>query len=395
MLFTKKIEEITFNDVVVFCNQQIRESINLDYKKDFPKDLEKTISAFANTVGGLIIIGVEEEDSKPKSPFEGLEYKDSLSEQVTNIIISNIYPPFFPEVHVCDKVNNKTFIIIRVPQSNMTPHYIKHRKYVYVRTNDISKPEDLATAERIEWIRERRNKAIEFKKLLICNAQERCNNYMATYKLSEVSKIEATISAIPLYPDSPYGNYQEIKEIVKDIPSIGYGGYSSFSNNPAGMRSVQGGLSYFNDSVDDIAYTELNQFGMLFCNKVGISGTLTDQEKNSQIIFLHIIIIIDLFLDSASKFYKALGYYGIIELNFSLKGLLGSQIFLSGDNLSPHCNSLIDNELSWKREFYVNDIMQSERAVLVKLIKDVCWDLGGVNITENIIRDILKANNRL
>ncbi|MBZ9572486.1 ATP-binding protein [Patescibacteria group bacterium] len=68
MLFTKEITKITYQDVVEFCNQRIAESINLDYKKDFPRDLEKSISAFANTTGGLIIIGVEEEDSKPKLP---------------------------------------------------------------------------------------------------------------------------------------------------------------------------------------------------------------------------------------------------------------------------------------------------------------------------------------
>jgi len=51
MLFTKEITKITFEDVVSFCNQQIPESINLDYKKEFPTDLEKTISAGANFSG--------------------------------------------------------------------------------------------------------------------------------------------------------------------------------------------------------------------------------------------------------------------------------------------------------------------------------------------------------
>ena len=60
MLFTKEITKITFEDVVNFCKEQMPESINLDYKEDFPRHLEKTISAFANTMGGLIILGVED-----------------------------------------------------------------------------------------------------------------------------------------------------------------------------------------------------------------------------------------------------------------------------------------------------------------------------------------------
>ncbi|GAI10680.1 unnamed protein product [marine sediment metagenome] len=147
MLFTKEITKITFEDVVSFCNQQIPESINLDYKKEFPTDLEKTISAFANTMGGLVIIGVEDKDSKPKLPVKGLKYQEGLRERVNSIILANIYPPVFPEIQVCDQVRKRTFIIIRIPQSNMTPHYIRHRTKIYIRTDDIIHPEKLAPAE--------------------------------------------------------------------------------------------------------------------------------------------------------------------------------------------------------------------------------------------------------
>ena len=93
-IFTKPINGNILPNVIAFCEQDIGESVNLDYKKDFPSSgLEKTISAFANTFGGVIIIGVEDKDSKPKPPFEGIEYKDRLEERVWNIIVDNIYPP--------------------------------------------------------------------------------------------------------------------------------------------------------------------------------------------------------------------------------------------------------------------------------------------------------------
>ena len=41
----------------------------LDYKRDFPRKLEKTISAMANTFGGIVLIGVEEDDQSKTFGF--------------------------------------------------------------------------------------------------------------------------------------------------------------------------------------------------------------------------------------------------------------------------------------------------------------------------------------
>src|SRR3989339_276494 len=109
MLFTKPIEQISYDDVVLFCEQQISEGINLDYKYDFPNNLEKTIAAFANTFGGLVIIGVEDKDSKPKLPANGIKYVRGLQERVIKIILDNISPPIFPEIQVCPPKNDFTF----------------------------------------------------------------------------------------------------------------------------------------------------------------------------------------------------------------------------------------------------------------------------------------------
>jgi len=68
MLYTKTIERITFEDVVNFCAERHRESTYLDYKRQIDNSLAKTIAAMANTWGGLVIIGVEDEDSRPRHP---------------------------------------------------------------------------------------------------------------------------------------------------------------------------------------------------------------------------------------------------------------------------------------------------------------------------------------
>src|SRR5438309_1467154 len=106
-IFGKPFSSVTFNDVADFLHLQKKEGINLDYKRDFSssKLIVKTIAAFANTRGGYIIVGVDDEDDKPKPPFVGIEYQDSLPLRITNMLVDHLYPYFAPEVHVCEPVN--------------------------------------------------------------------------------------------------------------------------------------------------------------------------------------------------------------------------------------------------------------------------------------------------
>ena len=52
-LYSAAIASITWADVERFCLQGTAENAYLDYKKDFPNDLAKTIAAMANTLGDL------------------------------------------------------------------------------------------------------------------------------------------------------------------------------------------------------------------------------------------------------------------------------------------------------------------------------------------------------
>ncbi len=104
-IFVKPINENEFEDVEVFCDEQIEENRRLEYKKAFSskdekKQIAKEISAFANTHGGIILVGVGEKDRKPKLPIDGIVYVKGLNEKVTSIALKNIYPPVFPETKV-------------------------------------------------------------------------------------------------------------------------------------------------------------------------------------------------------------------------------------------------------------------------------------------------------
>jgi hypothetical protein len=77
------LDVLTWEEIVEFCDQQVAENTVLDYKRDMPADIEKTVAAMANTVGGLILVGVAENDhAKPALPLPGIATKRGLVEQV-------------------------------------------------------------------------------------------------------------------------------------------------------------------------------------------------------------------------------------------------------------------------------------------------------------------------
>ena len=62
-MFTKLEKEIDFNDIETFCREWA-EGVRVEYKREItPKTLPKIISSFANTQGGIFVIGVETDEN--------------------------------------------------------------------------------------------------------------------------------------------------------------------------------------------------------------------------------------------------------------------------------------------------------------------------------------------
>lgn len=85
-LFRLSLDSLKWSDVLEFCEQREPEDATLDYKESIPKDIEKTVAAMENTLGGIIIVGVSEDDeAKPVLPLLGMEMRRGLVEQITRV----------------------------------------------------------------------------------------------------------------------------------------------------------------------------------------------------------------------------------------------------------------------------------------------------------------------
>lgn len=200
MLFSKNMDDIKLSDIKEFCaldspeEQRPREGLRIDFKSSFPDDLPKFMVAFANTSGGIIVLGVGENQGIPQN-IAGISLgKTDIKTRITEIAYSAINPPRTPEVGLARMPNDDSrgIVVIRIQESQYPPHMVERgsENSIYVRVNDECRKADLRT---IEALFDKRKSATEtFNYLLSMYGAEVC--------LEWVEKGFRTVSVVPEIP---------------------------------------------------------------------------------------------------------------------------------------------------------------------------------------------------
>ena len=122
----------TMDDIQILINGKIKESVTLDYKAKLVNNNEvaKDISAFANTLGGIIVYGIIEKNNLPVS-INWIEGK-GIRERIENVLNSHIQPKI--EEYEINSIENpkdisKAIFTVYVPKSLNAPHMVNYRYY--------------------------------------------------------------------------------------------------------------------------------------------------------------------------------------------------------------------------------------------------------------------------
>ncbi|MEA3241150.1 MAG: putative DNA binding domain-containing protein, partial [Pseudomonadota bacterium] len=118
------------------------EGKTLEFKRDIssPRNLLKTLVAFANTAGGRIIIGVEDKTRE----LLGIDNPLDEEERLCSLIADSISPRLAPNIEMIT-VDDKTLLVIEVFLSNSRPHYLRSEGMengVYVRLGSTNRQAD-------------------------------------------------------------------------------------------------------------------------------------------------------------------------------------------------------------------------------------------------------------
>jgi len=186
-VLNQSIQDFSFDDIVSFCKERQIEGIQIDYKKEFPdKGLAKHFASFSNTRGGLIIVGVEEDDKGLPFRWEGVKNERKLIDRVHQYA-ANVDPIPDYETCVTNEINGKTFLLVRIFEGDRTPYYVQNNSNIWVRTGNISTPIDIASPEALELLFNKRKQALRSRSVFINRAYE---VYLAGLKRAEVERKE-------------------------------------------------------------------------------------------------------------------------------------------------------------------------------------------------------------
>jgi ATP-dependent DNA helicase RecG len=129
------------------------EGKTLEFKRDLssPDSILRTLIAFANTAGGLLIIGVEDQSKH----VSGIMDPFKMEEKLANLVSDSIAPQLLPDISVIPW-RNTYLLIANIFPSQAKPHYLKKfglEKGAYIRvgsTNRLADQTMIAELQRIK-----------------------------------------------------------------------------------------------------------------------------------------------------------------------------------------------------------------------------------------------------
>lgn len=119
---------------------KLYESETVELKEIYTPDLKKEIIAFANTIGGTIYIGIDN-----NGEIVGIDDADFVMQQISNSLRDGIRPDISMFTHIeLMHEDNKCFIKITINQGTRKPYYLSDKGLkpsgVYVRSGTTASP---------------------------------------------------------------------------------------------------------------------------------------------------------------------------------------------------------------------------------------------------------------
>lgn len=132
-LFTLPAEEIDPDVVGEFLRQAIPEATVLEYKRELNAQVLKTIAAMANTLGGVVLVGVPESKTAKGLPDAPVGVPLGERDRLASQCFAKLEPPFEPEIVPVRLEGSDLYVLVVRIASGMAQPPVVLDGTVYVR----------------------------------------------------------------------------------------------------------------------------------------------------------------------------------------------------------------------------------------------------------------------
>lgn len=138
--FDKPLAELTIGDLNRLIEDEIEESLFLEYKGEWTaRQLAKTVAAFANTEGGTLVLGMRTEGRRPVE-LTGIHHEGDLGESLDQLVRATIAPRAdlrFVEIRLA---GTRPSLVAEVPAGPSRPYLVTTTGQVMRRTQTGNEP---------------------------------------------------------------------------------------------------------------------------------------------------------------------------------------------------------------------------------------------------------------
>jgi predicted HTH transcriptional regulator len=132
-LLGSSLEQVQYPQLMTLIANQVPEAFDLDYKSEMygssdrdRRDAATDVAALANTAGGLLILGIDEDDQARASAAPGVAVSEADERRIRQIVGSQVVPmPVIDFLRIQDPARpGHGLVLIAVSRSPLAPHAV-------------------------------------------------------------------------------------------------------------------------------------------------------------------------------------------------------------------------------------------------------------------------------
>lgn len=356
--YTTPISKFIEADLQELVTDNAVENLRLEFKSEVPKEDQtlKKLSSFANTYGGIMVVGAEERDGKI-TKLSGVPLEPGYKQTLANWCFIKFNPPLTAEFSEPIKLANSQYCyIISVPESDVAPHFINGRKGVWIRTDEFTNRfrAELANENELRALFDRRRAVRERRDFNIQRARERFDAHVAnrhTDASGNVGKIGPIfeLCVTPRFPARQLCRHTELQLHLdratfnlRGVPFLGRGSHpiTAYESVIIRDRLNVGGTSIFSTDIWGTCHYA-TQIAVEVNNVAGQSVTGIHRAAFNGFVMS--------FLLHAARTLKSLAYFGSLVVRVNLKSIRGMHwLHGSGSAVYDKVGSELDRDISFE-----------------------------------------------